>query len=174
MNFFINGLQHPFLIPAHLILMVGLALFLAQQGRQHIKWATPSFMLALCVGLISSRQGFPIPEITWLLVPALVIALLTALYWAWWLSFSCAFTLFCGFLIGIDSAPLILPGFSQQKINLTLAGTGVSAAFFLITCTLLGTLLQRLWQGVIVRSLASWVAAAALMTLALQFAPLPQ
>lgn len=174
MNFFINGLQHPFLIPAHLILMVSLALLLAQQGNKHLYWGIPSFILGITSGLIGSRLGLLVPDIIWLLIPALVIALLTALYLSWGLSLTCTLAIGVGFLVGIDSAPLILPGFSQQKINLTLMGTGVSAALYLTTCTLVGVLLQRLWQGVIVRSLASWVAAAALMTLALQFVSIPQ
>lgn len=173
MNFFLNGVNHPFLIPAHLILMVSLALLLAQQGRQPIKWAIPLFVASLGFGLVLTRFAFPLPDVTWLLMLAMGIALITAIRFELWQSFTLSLAALSAFLIGIDSAPLILPGFSEQKIHLTLAGTGAGASLFFIACIVVGALLQQLWQGIVVRSVASWVIAASLMTLALQFVTLP-
>ena len=49
---FYNGLLHPVLVPAHLLLLVAIGLFIGQQRSKNVEAALGSFALATIVGLI--------------------------------------------------------------------------------------------------------------------------
>jgi hypothetical protein len=76
-----------------------------------------------------------------------------------------------GVLIGMGSAPLMIPGLNALKIYTELAGTAVSTSVTLLALALLASLLRTLLNGIVLRVLGSWVAASALMVLALLFVP---
>ncbi len=47
LNFFWEGLLHPWGMPSHLMLLIALGLLAGQQGIRHVKTVTPLFLLAI-------------------------------------------------------------------------------------------------------------------------------
>jgi hypothetical protein len=165
MSGLIAGLLHPMAVPAHALTLLAAGLLVGQQGRIVLPLAV--FAVGVTAGLaaiaFAVRQTFaadvllatagsagalvalaqPVPGVATLLAGVSAVAL------------------------GLDSPP--------QAISLivaaqTLVGTGLGAwlAFAVVVA---GTRwLMRRWQGIGVRILGSWVAASAILVLALRFA----
>jgi len=169
---FWTGALNPILIPAHLIVLVGFGLLLGQQGISHWKAAFPSFIVALLAGLWLTNIAYQQPG--WdnaliLLAISLFAGFLAVLAYPLPRGLTWMLAVMGGMMIGLDTAPTLLPGISYQKIYLTLAGTALSSSVLLGLVGLFGLFLHTLWQGIGVRVLGSWVTASALLTLALRF-----
>ena len=167
------GLFHPLLNPAHLVVLVALGLLLGQQGAKHWRGACLGFIATLLLGTwLGNTYGqlLPLANMLVLLGIAVIVGLLCVLAFSLppWLTGLCS--LLAGWVLGLDTIPLVLPGISAHKITLTLAGAMVSSSLLLLTFCLCGWLLHKLWAGIAVRVLGSWVTASAILTLALPFA----
>ncbi len=175
--FFIQGFQHPFLTPSHIIILVGIGILIGQQaGAQGLKQsfsAIALFVLSATIGAWMHRF-YPITlniEQT-LLIIAAMSGILIAVRLQLAIFISLLLVIFCGVLIGQDSAPVVIPGIKMIKVYTSLAGSVISASLFLGVIAIVATLLRKLLQGIPLRILGAWIFASAIMVLALQFSPL--
>jgi hydrogenase/urease accessory protein HupE len=170
---FTDGLQHPFGLPAHIMMILGVGLLL---GRHEIAaWRVPlyGFLASLALGL----AGGPF-LIAPALEPHLAIALLLLA-----VVFGCliatarplpavlltSLLALAGLGLGLDSAP---EGTLQQTVA-ALFGSGFAFVFALLNAAMLAQYAQtrtnsQAWQKIGVRIVGSWIAAAGIMVLALQ------
>lgn len=172
-SFFLQGLLHPFLTPAHLIALLALGILLGQQAKKNGYSALLIFIAFTLASLVSTRlYRADINSEIILLILAGCLGIITALKLSLSKWIALIFAIVTGSLIGIDSAPVIIPGLKASKIYADMAGTFVSVSIILIAVSLLSQLINKLWQGIALRIIGSWVFASALMVLALMFAPL--
>ena len=71
-----------------------------------------------------------------------------------------------GLALALDSPPEAI---ALQDANLTLLGTAISAIVVLVFLLLMISRLHRAWQGIGTRIVGSWIAASAILVLALRF-----
>lgn len=164
---FSGGLLHPLLVPAHVLAVTGLGIWIGQQ-RQWGTSAAIGFVAALAIGLAA---------IAWALVPrytaeAVLACAVTAgilVAWArrWPEPLGCALAAALGLSLGLDSPPEVI---SIAEANRMLLGTGASAMILLFVAMFCTSHLRRAWQRIGLRVLGSWIAASAILVLALQFA----
>jgi hydrogenase/urease accessory protein HupE len=171
-NFFLQGLQHPWQFPAHVMMLIGLGLLLGQQSKPQRRLGWWVFVLAMVMGLGLTQ----LPALVWngnvaLLALACVSGCLLALRLELPVRFCAVLAGVGGCLIGLDSAPVMIPGMKALKLYSVLAGTALGASLSFGLLILLAALLRTVLDGLILRILGSWVAASALMVLALLFAP---
>ncbi len=166
MNEFYNGVIHPLLVPAHLLLILATGLFLGQRGPRENRLALPAFFLASVAGLLLS--GFAAATATaqgFVLAGTLAIGLVTAVGRRAPLPLYPAAGAFAGFFLGLDSTPESLAG--RERL-LALAGTGVGLNLWLIyACGVADFFSKRPWQRIGLRIVGSWLAASSLLVLAL-------
>jgi urease accessory protein len=170
---FTPGLLGLLQMPAHLIVLVGGGLLLGQQGMPHRRWLIPGFVLSLLAGMWVAniwQPVLPLDNELALLGMAMGIGLLVivALPLPRWLVVGLLLVAAC--LLGLDTVPVMLPGISPRKLYWTLAGSAAGSFLLLLAVTLLGLLLRKLWEGIGLRVLGSWVTASALLTLTLRLA----
>ncbi len=169
---FLNGILHPLLVPAQVLIILALGLWYGQHQPNQNKQSVLLFLSAIIIGLITTglMPSLNMENITLLLLLcATVIGLLviTALPLP---SPVLALTgLLAGFLLGLDSAQETLVG---KALIASLFGSGVGIYFLLLYAMALSeSLSKKLWQTIAVRIIASWISTSALMVLALQLFP---
>ncbi|WP_405243388.1 HupE/UreJ family protein [Lentisalinibacter salinarum] len=166
MNEFYNGVLHPLLVPAHVLLILATGLFLGQRGPRENRLALPAFLLAAAAGL--ALAGSPMAPDTvraLLLAGTMAIGLLIAVGRRAPLPLYPAAGAFAGLFLGLDSTPEALEG--RERI-LALVGTGVGLNLWLIyACGIADLFSKKPWQRIGLRILGSWVAASSLLVLAL-------
>ncbi len=167
---FTPGLLGLLQMPAHLIVLVACGLLLGQQGAMHWRWAITVFVVSLLTGIGLGNGGwFVLPwnnELP-LLVIAISVGLLVIVAYPLPRWLIAVVVLVAAFLLGMDTVPVMLPGISPRKLYWTLAGAAAGSFLLLLLASLLGWLLHKIWEGIGVRVLASWVTASAVLTLAL-------
>lgn len=170
-NFFMQGLSHPLMIPAQLIVTFSLGLLLGQQGWKHLRVVLPLFVVVLAAALVMTRYQsaswnsesilLPLAAITGVLVilklqlPVIVTAFLA---------------IAAAFVIGMDSAVPMIPGLQVRKIYANLAGSGVSVFGILLIISVIAWSVRNLLQGIALRVLGAWATAGAVLVLALLLA----
>jgi urease accessory protein len=182
-----SGLVHALVTPAHLLLLMGLALWLAQQQPAHRLRAAlalepppppraaeraPSggraalvpFGTGLAVGLLATTQGISAPAV---LLPALALAaglLVAAAVPAPW-QLRWGLLAAAGLALGLDSG--VDAGAAPTAVAITLLGTWIGAVLYLANGAWYAALLPRVrWVRVGMRVAGSWIAAISLMVLA--------
>lgn len=157
---FYGGLLHPLLVPAHPLLLLALGLVLAQGGRAAAPRALGLWVLGLALGLVA-RARWAAPEAVALAPLALAagIGLLVAAAAPPRGPLAAALAGLAGLALGLDSDP--------AGSWPALAGTGLGASGVLLLVA--GGLVDRraAWLAIGIRVAGSWIAAAALMVLAL-------
>lgn len=129
---FMQGLAHPFTGLDHLLAMMTIGVWAAQQGGRAM-WAVPaSFVVALIIGALFAVAGIRLPHIeTMVAVSVLVLGLLTAFRSRWPLAAGMAlaalFAFFHGHAHGLEIPETASPflygtGFVLATIVLHLAG----------------------------------------------------
>ncbi|HZX24180.1 MAG TPA: HupE/UreJ family protein [Woeseiaceae bacterium] len=166
MNEFYNGVLHPLLVPAHILLILATGLFIGQRGPRENRLALPAFFLAAAAGLALAGAGVAPDTVGGLLLAGTTaIGLLTAAGRRAPLPLYPAAGAFAGFFLGFDSTPEALDG--RERI-LALVGTGVGLNLWLIyACGIADFFSKKPWQRVGLRILGSWVAASSILVLAL-------
>lgn len=171
-TFFLQGLWHPFVTPAHIIVLVGLGLLLGQQQAwSSLKRALPVFFISCVVGLFVARLNLPewnSPVV--LLVLALVLGMLVAARWNLASGLLLVLSGLIGIGVGLDSTPLMIPGMGNAKLYSWMAGAALGSWLLLMASTVVASLIRSVIQGIPLRVLGSWVAASALMVLTLLLA----
>jgi urease accessory protein len=98
---------------------------------------------------------------------ALIAGLLVALARPVFEVLGCAFAVLTGFCIALDSPPEAI---SLAEANLMLAGTGLGGALLLVVAAAVASRLKAGWARIAARVLGSWIAASAILVLALRLA----
>lgn len=168
MDFFVQGLMHPLLMPEHLMVLIALGLLAGQQGLVSVKTTVPLSVIAIfcSVGLtllLTLRFDFEV----WLLLLALFMGLLIVVRPGLpvWLLIIVAMAV--ALLVGLDSAAPRIPGLRGMKVQALLGGTALSAGLVVIASSLLGLAVRNVLEGIPLRVLGAWITAGAMLVLAL-------
>jgi hydrogenase/urease accessory protein HupE len=164
---FQNGLLHPVFVPAHWLLLIATGLFLGQQGRKQNLPAVAVFLVSTIVGLVAAWFSVGGELEIVLIAGAAIVGLLIAaspVIGPYWCSLIAALT---GFFVAMDSAQETLAG---REKWLALFGSGVAIDLLLLYPLVLADYFRnKAWQRIGIRVVGSWVAASALLVLALSF-----
>lgn len=164
---FPGGLLHPLAVSAHVLAITGLGILIGQQMPRWGRAAPAGFIAALAVGLTAIALALvPRYAAEAVLGFALIAGVLTAVARPLPESAGCALAAAIGLSVALDSPPDVV---SIREANFMLLGTGLSAAILLVVATFCASRLRRGWQRVGARILGSWIAASAMLVLALQF-----
>ncbi|MBX9826024.1 MAG: HupE/UreJ family protein [Xanthobacteraceae bacterium] len=164
---FWGGVLHPVFVTDHVVGILGLGLLIG--GQERWGWLPPAACVAaLGAGLAAMTAGI-VPRFAneAVLGTAVVAGLLAALARPLPQVLGAVLALVLGLAVALDSPPEVL---SVSEANLMLIGTGIGAASFLIVVALASRQAQARWARIGVRILGSWIAAAAILALALRFA----
>ena len=163
---FTAGLIHPLFVLSHLLVIVGLGLFLAQQDFASTRLAIAAFVVALIGGFAGAAVDiatvFPTSGV--LLGTAVAVGLLVALGRALPRMVAPILAAVAGIAIGIDSFP---EEGSFWPILASVTGTSLSVSLLLVNVLALAGHLTQSWQRIGMRVVGSWIGACALMVTAL-------
>jgi urease accessory protein len=165
---FTGGALHPLLVPAHLMALAAFGLLLGQQAprQRHLLLAIFAASLLSGVGAVTAALAAENPELI-VLVAAAVLGLLVALARPLPLIGVGPIVFALGVALELDSVPQEI---SMRATLLTLSGTAVTAFALPALLAVPAAHLNRGWQCIAVRVLGSWIAASAILVLALRFA----
>ncbi len=168
-TWFLQGIWHPLQTPAHIILILGLAFLLAQQLTLKTALKTilllPFFVLA---GFVLNHYAL----LQWnteliLLILALICALLVVLRLKLPYLIVLLLMVTCGVILGLDSSPVMIPGLGANSIFSWRLGAAITMTFSVVTLALFAMVLNRYWNGIILRVAGSWIATSAIFVLTL-------
>lgn len=162
---FYNGMLHPLLAPAQLVTLLALGLVVGQHAPKSSNIALPAFVFVLVAALATPTP--PVSEIT-LLYLALACGLAAVLAFDAGAIGPAVFAVVVAAIIGNTVNADIPP---EQPLWLLRAGSALGATLLLIFFGGLAAILKRRWNALAIRILGSWVAAVALMIIALSLAP---
>jgi urease accessory protein len=162
-----GGMLHALLIPEHGASLVALGLVLGRQERTARRSGLLIFVAALVGGLVATGFGVtPALATDALLIAMGVLGLLIALAWgppllAWILA------AVAGLTFALDSVPEVT---STDEIVRMLIGSGIGAALVLVIVAEACVFLRGNAPRIVMRVLGSWIAASAILVLALRIA----
>ena len=167
-TWFIQGVLHPLQTPAHLMLILGLALLLGQQKQLKGLLLLPFSVIA---GLMINHYSL----LSWnteliLLVLALICGLLLVLRLNLPKIITIILLLFSGIILGLDSSPVMIPGLGINSIISWRLGAMLTINMGIVALDLLAYFLNRYWNGIILRIAGSWIATSAIFVLTLMLA----
>lgn len=168
---FYGGMLHPILVPAHVLAIFAVGLWLGQ------RWPADGLLLlallgAVPIGMVVGRFNVWQQGELAILALASAVALLVAVARNLPAPFPVAIAVAFGLLIGLDSLP---DGLSGRPLWLSLAGTWVAVLLGLAGMVAISEIATRPWMRIGVRVFASWMCAAAVLVLALSaFGPRTQ
>jgi urease accessory protein len=166
MSAFFSGLLNPLTIPAHLLALLALGLLIGQQRAM----LPPSlgFATAMAAGLTAIALAIGETAALDVLLAATALAgVLVALAKLLPTFLSTALAAVTGIALGLDSPPEAI---SLAAANAMLIGTGLGACLALALVAAAAHCLTRWWQRIGTRIVGSWLAASAILVLALRFA----
>jgi hydrogenase/urease accessory protein HupE len=165
---FAGGFVDPLMVPAHLLALLALGLLVGRPDGGSRIVALVAFALALAAGLsaIALAVG-QTPATDVLLGVTAVSGLLVALAFVLPSLLGVALAVIAGAALGLDSPPQVI---AMADATLALTGTWLGACLALGFVAVCASLLTRDWQRIGTRILGSWIAASAILVLALRFA----
>jgi len=163
-----QGIFHPLQTPSHLILILGLGLFLGQQKQLKSLLLLPFAVLAGFTLNYYSLLDWNTELI--LLILALICGLLLVLRLNLPAFVSIVLMVFCGIILGLDSSPVMIPGLGANSIISWRLGAAITINMGLAVLALLAYFLNRYWNGIILRVAGSWIATSAIFVLTLMLA----
>jgi urease accessory protein len=160
---FVDGLLNPLTTPAHGLTLLALALLWARQSQRGAGLLV--FALALATGFLAIVLAVETtPARTVLLVVAAALGVMVAAAWApkslAWLLVAIA-----GVALALDSPPQAV---TIAEAYATLAGTALGACAMLVVVAAIAGHANADWQRLGIRILGSWIAASAILVLAVQ------
>ena len=165
---FAGGFLNPLTVPAHLVALLGLGLLIGARPGGRALLPSSVFVIGLAAGLAAIALGAgQTPAIDGLLAATAVSGLLVALAIALPDALCVGLALVTGVALGLDSPPQDI---SMTRAMLALAGTWLGACLALALVVAGARASTRDWQRIGVRILGSWIAASAILVLALRFA----
>ncbi len=166
-GYFLNGMLHPLLVPAQIIVIIALGLFFGQHKPAENKLSMLIFLMATIVGLIYTLFFIAPDVFILLLVIATFIGLLLISGFTIPPILFVLLAVVVGVLVGLDSSQ---EGLGNKETIVSLFGSGVGIYFLMLySMALSETLSNKHWQIIAVRVIASWLSASAMMVLALSF-----
>jgi len=167
-TWFMQGIFHPLQTPSHIILILGLAFLLGQQGYLKTLFLTPFAITA----------GFALNHYTlldWnteliLLSLALICGLLLVLRLKLPAFISFVLLIFCSVILGLDSSPIMIPGLGFNSIYSWRLGAAITLILGITVLSLPAYFLNHYWNGIILRVAGSWIATSAIFVLTLMLA----
>jgi urease accessory protein len=167
---FSGGLLHPLFVLSHALALVALGLLLAAQPVRIRLWLIAAFVLAMLLSfeLVSLAFATNSGELA-----ALILAAMTGLLLAsgWKIPGTAAALLSAGLGAAIlfDSVPAVP---TVRETIISLCGTALSATALIAVTAFASAALPALWQRIGIRIAGSWIAASAVLVLALRLAKL--
>ena len=162
------GLEHPFAVPAHVIALTACGLLAGQRDPGRHDALAVVFIAALIGGLAALALGVGETPAGDVLVAAAAIAgLLVAIGRPLSMLLEFFVVAAIGAAIALDSPPEVV---SLRTANVMLIGTGLGAAILAIVVAEIAAALTRDWQRIGLRVLGSWIAASAVLVLAMRAA----
>jgi urease accessory protein len=160
---FVDGLLNPLTTPAHVLVLLALALLLARQPQRYAVLLV--FALALAAGFLAIVLAVETtPARTVLLAVAAALGVMIAAAWApkllAWL-----FAAIAGAALALDSPPQAV---TITAAYATLGGTAVGACAMPMVVAAIAAHANADWQRLGIRILGSWIAASAILVLAVQ------
>ena len=165
---FAGGLLHPLLAPAHVVALIGLGLVAGRNPLPARLRIIAAFALGLAGGLGAIAWGAGETSANDVLLAIATLCGLTAasgLPAPVWLATPLA--LAAGAAVGLDSPPETI---SMREAVLMLVGTACGATAALAVMAAAAAALARPWNGIVLRVAGSWIAAIAILVLALRWA----
>jgi urease accessory protein len=164
MTGFADGLLNPLLVPTHFMGAAVLALLIGQQGWGH------SVAVVYVFAILGALGAIALAYVPGLAQEGLLAASATAgllLAWARPLPLSVGVSLAgaVGLALALDSPPQAI---SIREANLALFGTAIGAAIVLLALVQVSSHFGRDWQRTGARVVGSWIAASAILALALR------
>ncbi len=159
---FAEGLASPMLLPAHALALMALGLY---AGRENSRTGTLLiFVMALAASLlaIAFAVGQTAARMV-LLADAALLGLVVAAAWPVPKPVGWLLAAIVGAALGLDSPPQAI---TLGEGNATLAGTAIGACVTLLAVAAVASCAERDWQRLAVRILGSWIAASAILVLA--------
>jgi urease accessory protein len=159
-----EGFINPLTTPAHALTLLALAVLMARQSQRFVVLLI--FALALAAGFLAIVLAVETtPARAVLLAVAAALGAMVAAAWtpkllAWLLSAT------GGAALALDSPPQAI---TIAEAYATLAGTAVGACAMLIVVAAIAAHANADWQRLAIRILGSWIAASAILVLAVQF-----
>ena len=162
---FRGGLLHPFLVPEQALALFAMALMIGQQSEHRLALISV-FPLALIasMGLIALAYSASAPGM-WLLATAFLSGIAVAAAQRLPLALGGPLVVATAAALLFDSVPQSV---SVRETLLSLSGTALSAFLAAVCVVRLVELLQRDWQRIGIRIVGSWMAATALLVLAMR------
>ena len=159
----VDGFINPLTTPAHVLTLLALALLLARQPQRYAVLLV--FALALAAGFLAIVLAVETtPARTVLLAVAAALGAMVAAAWApkplaWLL------TAIAGAALALDSPPQAV---TIAEAYATLGGAAVGACALLIVVAVIAGHARADWQHLGMRIFGSWIAASAILVLAVQ------
>ncbi len=164
---FYSGLLHPVFVPAHLLLVIALGLYIGQRGVKDNQSAVLAFLVAVAIGLIAAWFSVGTNIEVLILSSAAFIGILIVASFAVNPYLCALIAALAGLLLGADSAQETLSG--QDKF-VTLFGSGLGLYLLLLYPMAAADVFhKKSWQRIGVRVFGSWIAASSLLVLALSY-----
>jgi urease accessory protein len=165
MSGLVGGLLHPLAVPAHILALLAIGLLIGQQRSRLVPLV--AFLAGLAAGLGALVLAVATTSaVNVLLAGAAVSGLLVALARPLPALVSGPFAAIAGIALGVDSPP---DAIAIAAAVAMLIGTGISASLAVAILAAGTSYLTRAWQQIGVRILGSWIAASAILVLALRF-----
>ncbi len=161
---FYNGLLHPLLVPGHLLSLVAAGLLIGRRERHRAIAALIGVPPALVAGLVVAALGLLPPSDALPMAVAAVLGVAVALDVQPPAVALRLAALAAGFVVGWDSGA-DEPGL--RAAALSGAGVVLGAFYVAVVAAALALARRHPWQDIAVRVAGSWIAASALMVLAL-------
>jgi urease accessory protein len=168
MSSLLGGLLHPLAVPAHALALLALGLLIGQQRAGGRRAPLLAFVAGVVAGLVAIAFAVgPTSAADVLLAAVAMTGLLVALAWPM-PALACALlAVAIGGALGLDSPPEVI---AISAATVMLIGTGLGACLALAVIVGCTSHLSRAWQRIGMRILGSWIAASAILVLALRFA----
>jgi hydrogenase/urease accessory protein HupE len=165
MSGLVGGLLHPLAVPAHILALLAIGLLIGQQRSRLIPLVP--FLAGLAAGLGALAAAVATTSaLNVLLAAAAVSGLLVALARPLPALVSAPLAAIAGIALGLDSPPAAIAIATAVAM---LIGTGIGAGLAVAILAAGTSCLTRAWQQIGVRILGSWIAASAILVLALRF-----
>jgi len=161
---FYNGLLHPVLILPHLLALAAVGLLIGQNAPRTSRIVLPIVTACLVCGLAFGIGRLAAPPQWALLAVGLASGLLVAVAWPGGILLPGALAIVAAALVALDSPPDTT---RADQMRLMLAGNGLGAILVVTYCGGIAALVRKPWQRIGVRVAGSWIAAIALLALAL-------
>ncbi|WP_316838981.1 HupE/UreJ family protein [Pseudohalioglobus sediminis] len=161
---FYAGILHPAVVPAQLLALFSLGLFLGQRGLTAMRVGYCAFVPAIVAGLFASGAGWVPVMQPWLLAASICCGFFAALQLRTPVALAGLLAAGVGVAVGLDSFP---ESDSVAQAAAVLAGSGLGACIGLVVFAAIAELAQREWQRIAVRVAGSWSAASSLLVLSL-------